>query len=77
MAVRTPVVYVDGVRMALPDGDTVDGLATAAELDARVPDGSGELAPTTKYLRADGTWATVEGGSGLTQPQVMARGLGC
>lgn len=30
----------------------------------------------TKYLRDDNTWQAVAGGSGLTQPQVMARGLG-
>lgn len=77
MAARKPVVIVDGIRTSLPDADSVDGLATTAELDARVPDPSGELAPSTKFLTAEGTWATVEGGSGLTQPQVMARGLGC
>lgn len=31
---------------------------------------------TTNFLRADGTWAAAGGGSGLTHPQVMARGLG-
>lgn len=30
----------------------------------------------TKYLRDDNTWQPVSGGSGLTQPQVMARNLG-
>ena len=30
-----------------------------------------------KYLSADGTWSAPPGGSGLTQPQVMARTLGC
>lgn len=29
--------------------------------------------PSGKYLKDDGTWATVEGGSGLTQAQVLAR----
>lgn len=28
---------------------------------------------TTDFLRGDGTWATPAGGSGLTQPQIMAR----
>lgn len=31
----------------------------------------------TKYLRDDNSWQAVSGGSGLTQPQVMARTLGC
>lgn len=31
----------------------------------------------TKYLRDDNSWQPVSGGSGLTQPQVMARSLGC
>ena len=31
----------------------------------------------TKYLRDDFSWQTVSGGSGLTQPQVMARTMGC
>lgn len=29
----------------------------------------------TKYLRDDFSWQTVSGGSGLTHPQVMARGV--
>jgi hypothetical protein len=74
MAARTPVVIVDGIRTSLPDADSVDGLVTTAELAARVPDTP--VGPTTKYLRGDYTWQTVSGGSGLTQPQVMARGLG-
>ena len=35
--------------------------------------GAGDAA---KYLKGDGTWATVTGGSGLTQAEVLARGLG-
>lgn len=31
---------------------------------------------TVNFLRADGTWNAPAGGSGLTHPQVMARGLG-
>lgn len=31
----------------------------------------------TKYLRDDNSWQAVSGGSGLTSPQVLARGCGC
>lgn len=65
----------------LSDGDygdiTVSGTGTVMTIDNGVvtaaktsitgtPDG-------TKYLRDDFTWQAVSGGSGLTQPQVMAR----
>lgn len=30
----------------------------------------------TKFLRDDGSWQAPSGGSGLTQPQVLARSLG-
>jgi hypothetical protein len=50
---------------------TIDnGVVTAAKTSiAGTPDG-------TKYLRDDFTWQAVSGGSGLTSPQVLARGLG-
>ncbi len=48
-----------------------DGAVTAAKTSITgTPDGS-------KYLRDDFSWQAVSGGSGLTQPQVMARTLGC
>jgi hypothetical protein len=31
----------------------------------------------SEYLNGQGTWTTPAGGSGLTQPQVMARAMGC
>lgn len=37
----------------------------------------GSGADNTKYLRGDQTWQVISGGSGLTQPQVLARSLGC
>lgn len=37
--------------------------------------GSG-TANSSTFLRGDQTWATPAGGSGLTSPQVLARGLG-
>jgi len=37
----------------------------------------GSGADNTKYLRGDQTWQVVSGGSGLTHPQVLARGMGC
>jgi len=37
----------------------------------------GSGADNTKYLRGDQTWQTISGGSGLSHPQVLARGLGC
>lgn len=47
---------------------TIDnGAVTAAKTSITgTPDGS-------KYLRDDFSWQAVSGGSGLTQPQVMAR----
>ena len=50
-------------------GDIASGTVATARLGAGVAD-------NTTYLRGDQTWATPSGGSGLTQPQVMARGLG-
>lgn len=51
----------NGLSRLVPGLDeAIDALTT--ELDARVPDGSGELAPTTKYLRSDGAWAVPSGG---------------
>ena len=44
-----------------------DGVVTAAKTTiSGAPDG-------TKYLRDDFSWQAVTGGSGLTQPQIMAR----
>lgn len=56
-------VTVDGVL--LKDG----AIPTSAVPVTGTPDG-------TKYLRDDWSWQTVSGGSGLTHPQVLARGLG-
>ena len=55
----------------------VSDLASKAPLDTgqKVPTinlgGSG--ADNTKYLRGDQTWQSIQGGSGLSHPQVMAR----
>jgi hypothetical protein len=47
-----------------------NGVVTAAKTSITgTPDG-------TKFLRDDFTWQSVAGGSGLTHPQVLARGLG-
>lgn len=47
-----------------------NGVVTAAKTSITgTPDGS-------KYLRDDWSWQAVSGGSGLTHPQVMARGMG-
>lgn len=54
--------------------DVLDGNAS---LNTILPPQTGN---NGKVLQTDGTntsWQTVSGGSGLTQPQVMARALGC
>jgi hypothetical protein len=49
------------------DGDRLPALSTTKK--GGVP---ATGTPSGKYLRDDGTWATPAGGSGLTQPQVLA-----
>lgn len=49
--------------------DIASGTVATARL------GSG-TANSSTFLRGDQTWATPAGGSGLTSPQVLARGLG-
>lgn len=54
------------------------GLGTAATSnDAAFQPAASGTPDGTKFLRDDNTWAAVSGGSGLTSPQVLARGLGC
>lgn len=59
----------------LDDADAAAGRSTlalgsfATVTPTGTPDG-------TKYLRDDNSWQAVSGGSGLTHPQVLARGLG-
>jgi hypothetical protein len=59
MTARIPVVIVDGIRKSLPEADSVDGLVTPAELEARVPEEGRGPEPTETFLRGDSTWAEV------------------
>lgn len=84
LGLRKAINEVAATSGGITDGDkgdiTVSGTGTVWTIDAGVvtaaktsitgtPDG-------TKYLRDDFTWQAVSGGSGLTSPQVLARGLG-
>ena len=65
----------------ITDGDKGDITVTASGATWTIDAGVVDAAKTTitgtpdgsKYLRNDFSWQTVTGGSGLTQPQVMAR----
>lgn len=75
MATQTPLVKVDGKYVQLDAADTLD--LTTGQRAALFPSQTGN---NGKYLSTNGStlsWETVSGGSGLTQPQVMARSLGC
>jgi hypothetical protein len=53
------------------DGDRLPALSAAKR--GGVP---ATGVPSGKYLKDDDSWDSPAGGSGLTQPQVLARGLG-
>lgn len=78
-AVSTHAALTSGVHGITAFGaDLVDSTDAAAARTALGVSPSPTGTPDgTKYLRDDNTWQAVSGGSGLTQPQVMARTLGC
>lgn len=66
---RTPTAHATSHDHGGADALAVFGASTQGVVPAS---GGG----TTNFLRADGTFAAPPGGSGLTHPQVLARGLG-
>lgn len=84
LGLRRSIKVVAAQSGGISDGDkgdiTVSGTGATWTIDAGAvtaaktsitgtPDG-------TKYLRDDWSWQAVSGGSGLTSPQVLARGCG-
>lgn len=69
-------VLVSGTNIKTVNGTSIVGAGNITQNNL-LPSQTGSAG---KVLQTDGTdvsWETVTGGSGLTQPQVMARTLGC
>ena len=67
----TDLGYVAATRLLTSSTGADVTLPLFTSTDAGLVSGSG--GGTSNFLRADGTWATPAGGSGLAQPEVMAR----
>lgn len=77
-------IIIDGGVLGLANGDKGDITISSVGGTLSINPGAVDASMTSitgtpdgsKYLRDDWSWQTVSGGSGLTSPQVLARGLG-
>jgi hypothetical protein len=71
-------VRSDGTAAAAGGGggpaESLDTTGSAVDVSGSAPPNTGDVLTATSATTA--TWQAPSGGSGLTQPQVLARGLG-